>query len=101
VVNIRPMHAPLPSHEITANQPSLLMLQFLAWVADRPRTHADVMEAWRSTCPRMTVWEDAIIDGLVCLENGGRRTVSLTQRGRAFLAPETAPTSPPKSRVLA
>ena len=29
---------------------SLLTVQFLTWLADRPRTYADVMEAWRSTC---------------------------------------------------
>jgi hypothetical protein len=95
------MHAPLPPNGATATSPSLLMLQFLAWVADRPRTNADVMEAWRSTCPRMTVWEDAVIDGLVRLENGGQRTVSLTQRGHALLGPESSPTAPAKSRVLA
>lgn len=80
---------------------SLLMLQFLTWVADRPRTYGDVMEAWRSTCPRMTVWEDAIIEGLVCLENGGQRAVSLTPRGHALLAPESAPRSFAHTRVLA
>jgi hypothetical protein len=69
---------------------SLLMLQFLAWVADRPRAHADVMEAWRSTCPRMTVWEDAVIDGLVRLESGGQRMVVLTPHGRALMTPESA-----------
>jgi hypothetical protein len=83
------------------NDTSLLMLQFLAWVADRPRTHADVMDAWRSTCPRMTVWEDAVIDGLVRLENGGQRAVSLTPRGHALLAPESSRPDPVESRVLA
>ena len=62
---------------------SLLTLQFLSWVADRPRTRADVMEAWRS-CPRTSVWEDCLVDGLVRLDNG-QRTVSLTARGRAIL----------------
>ena len=95
------MHAPLLPAGTTANPPSLLMLQFLTWVADRPRTHADVMEAWRSTCPRMTVWEDAVIDGLVRLENGGPRAVSLTPRGHALLAPAPAPTRPAESPVLA
>jgi hypothetical protein len=84
------MHAPLPSQRVTANSPSLLMLQFLAWVADRPRTYADVMEAWRSNCPRQSVWEDAIIDGLVRLENGAQRTVSLTPRGHQLVAQEAA-----------
>jgi len=64
---------------------SLLTAQFLTWLADRPRTYADVMEAWRSTCPRISVWEDAFIAGLVRYEGGGRRTVSLTQEGRAVL----------------
>ena len=59
---------------------SLIMLQFLAWVADRPRTYAATMEAWHSTCPRLSVWEDAIIDGLVRLDNGGDRAVRLTPR---------------------
>jgi hypothetical protein len=63
--------------------PSLLTLQFLSWVADHPRTRADVMEAWRS-CPRTSVWEDCIVAGLVRFDNGDR-TVSLTARGRAVL----------------
>jgi hypothetical protein len=46
------------------------------------------MEAWRSNCPRHPVWEDALADGLVQVENGatmdGSR-VSLTARGRAML----------------
>ena len=65
--------------------PSLIMLQFLAWVADRPRNYRDTMEAWHSTCPRLSVWEDAIIDGLVRLENNADRAVTLTRRGRAAL----------------
>ncbi len=74
-----------------SDSPSLIMIQFLAWVADRPRTYADAMEAWRSSCPRLSVWEDAIIDGLIRLENGGSRAVSLTQRGRAALEKAKAP----------
>ncbi len=70
---------------------SLIMIQFLAWVADRPRSYADAMEAWRSSCPRLSVWEDAIIEGLVQLENGGSRAVSLTRRGRAMLEKARAP----------
>jgi hypothetical protein len=64
----------------------MIMLQFLAWVADRPRGYRDTMEAWHSTCPRLSVWEDAIIDGLVRLENNAGRAVTLTAKGRAALA---------------
>jgi hypothetical protein len=68
------------------NEPaSLIMLQFLAWVADRPRNYRDTMEAWHSTCPRLSVWEDAIIEGLVRLENNADRAVKLTSRGSEIL----------------
>jgi len=62
----------------------LITLQFLAWVADRPRTYANVMDAWRSTCPQLSVWEDAVLAGLVQIEPG--RRVVLTASGRAVLA---------------
>jgi hypothetical protein len=66
----------------------LIMLQFLAWVGDRPRTYAEAMDAWRSTCPQLSVWEDAIIAGLVQIENGNGRAVTLTAHGRAVLEAE-------------
>jgi hypothetical protein len=52
-------------------------------VADRPRPQAEVMEAWRTNCPRLTVWEDAVEAGLVVLQDG---MVSATAAGRAALA---------------
>ena len=64
---------------------SLLTLQFLGWLADRPRSYADVMDAWRSNCPRDPVWEDALAAGLVRYENGSRGRVILTALGRAAL----------------
>jgi hypothetical protein len=68
-------------------QPSLIMMQFLQWVADRPRTREDVMEAWRSSCPRFPVWEDARAEGLIrqCGGARGEHRVELTERGRAAL----------------
>jgi hypothetical protein len=68
---------------------STLTEQFLAWVADRPRTYAEAMEAWRSTCPRLSIWEDALGDELVRLEGGAGGLsdcrVFLTPRGQALL----------------
>jgi hypothetical protein len=69
---------------------SLIMIQFLTWVADRPRTYTQTMDAWRSTCPRLSVWEDAILDGLVRVDNDAPRSVSLTPRGGALLDREKA-----------
>jgi hypothetical protein len=42
-----------------------LVLDFLDWLAAGPRPYAEVMEAWRTSCPRLPVWEDAVDAGLV------------------------------------
>lgn len=68
-----------------SDSPSLIMVQFLAWVADRPRSYAETMDAWRTSCPRLSVWEDAVIADLVRLEGDGGRAVKLTERGAAVL----------------
>lgn len=68
-----------------AEPASLIMLQFLAWVAERPRTREQAVEGWHS-CPHISVWEDAVVEGLVQTENDGRRTLCLTPRGQAILA---------------
>ena len=67
---------------------NLLMLEFLSWISSRHRTYAEAMNAWQSTCPRHTVWEDAIIDGLIQLkwaETLHDPEVTLTPLGRAYL----------------
>ena len=64
------------------------MIEFLIWVSSRPRTYAEAMDAWRSSCPRLTVWEDAIADGFIRIECGEtlpQSEVTLTPRGRAVL----------------
>lgn len=68
-------------------QPSLIMIQFLEWVAARPRRREDVLDAWQSSCPRFPVWEDARADGLIRQYGGeaGEHRVELTERGRAML----------------
>lgn len=68
-----------------------LMLSFLGWIGSGHRSYAETMEAWRTSCPRFTIWEDALNEDLVRLERGddaGRRetTVILTPRGQAVLA---------------
>ncbi len=59
-----------------------LIRDFLEWVAREPRTHADVMESWRTSCPRLPVWEEATDNGYVARKG---RQVEITARGRAFL----------------
>ena len=76
-----------------SDSPSLIMVQFLTWVADRPRTYRQAMDAWRTSCPRLSVWEDAILDELIRIGNDKDKdkTVSLTARGRAALEQAKAP----------
>jgi hypothetical protein len=67
---------------------SLLMVEFLTWLSNRRRTYDEAAEAWRSMCPRHTVWEDAFIDGFIQITMGdtaNRCEVTLTPRGRAIL----------------
>jgi hypothetical protein len=67
---------------------NLLMIEFLSWISSRPRTYSEAMDAWQSHCPRQTIWEDAIIEGLVQLNRDDTRhdpEVTLTARGKAFL----------------
>ena len=69
------------------NAAHALTQQFLAWVAETPRSYAEA-EAWRRSCPHLSIWEDAISDGLIRFENGSsmRQTrLVLTARGRKRL----------------
>ena len=65
------------------------MLELLAWIAARPRTYGETLEAWRSNCPRLSVWDDAVESGLVTTVrnpgDAGRAAVELTRRGRLLL----------------
>jgi len=58
-----------------------LTLQLLEWVAEKPRPRAELMEAWRSTCPRLSIWEDACADGLLGCGPGRDDAVFLTEEG--------------------
>ncbi|MBV9251212.1 MAG: hypothetical protein JO227_18420 [Acetobacteraceae bacterium] len=70
---------------------ALPMIQFLAWVAERPRTYQDVMDAWRSSCPRLSVWEDSMIEGYVSYGGDTACTIILTPLGQAVLKQGSQP----------
>jgi hypothetical protein len=64
-----------------------LILDFVQWVAAEPRSYADAMETWRTSCPRLTIWEDSIDRELVILRQlGGTLQVEVTPQGRTFLS---------------
>jgi hypothetical protein len=55
----------------------------LAWIAKEPRTYRETIEAWRTSCPRLSIWEDAVGEGLIQIRAGN---VALTPRGGLILA---------------
>ena len=64
-----------------------LVIDLLAWLAREERSYDDTMEAWRTSCPRLPVWEDANARGLVARAVAdGRAVVRITPSGRALLA---------------
>jgi hypothetical protein len=64
-----------------------LVRDLVAWVAREPRRYSDVIDAWRTSCPRLTVWEDAIDRGLVerTVMPGRGVYIVATAAGQAFL----------------
>jgi hypothetical protein len=79
----------MPTTRTIFTAPEGLVFQLLAWVAEQPRTYGETMEAWRTSCPRMPVWEDALANGLIAVVEGttgfARQRVELTAEGRALL----------------
>jgi hypothetical protein len=69
-----------------------LILDFLHWLSSEPRRYADVMEVWRTSCPRLTIWEDCVDRGLVERRRADQQTlVVLTELGRQRLARSRSP----------
>jgi len=61
---------------------SALTIQMLEWLAERPRSYAETLEAWKTSCPRLTIWEDAVRESLVRVERGA---VLFTPAGAALV----------------
>jgi hypothetical protein len=64
-----------------------LVLDFVEWVAREPRAHAEVVAVWKTSCPRLTIWEDAAEQGLVTRESvaGAGVCVVVTDAGKQLL----------------
>ena len=64
-----------------------LMLDLLEWIGREERTYHETMDAWRTSCPRLPVWEEAGDRGFVetIPSASGRRVVRATPAGAAFL----------------
>jgi hypothetical protein len=59
-----------------------LTRDLLAWISKTPRTYRETMDAWRTSCPRLSIWEDAVGEAFVQIRDS---RVFLTARGEAAL----------------
>ncbi len=64
-----------------------LVVALLEWNGDRPRPYAEVLETWRTSCPRLPVWEEANARGFVCREHqpGTGSVVFVSPGGIAYV----------------
>jgi hypothetical protein len=64
-----------------------LILDFLVWLEAEPRRYDDASAAWRTNCPRLTIWEDAFDRGLVERQRTPLEDarLAITPAGRALL----------------
>jgi hypothetical protein len=68
-----------------------LIVDLLLWLNVCERTYQEVMEAWRTSCPKLPVWEDANDRMLVAREHvNGREIVKITPEGISFLGRQRA-----------
>jgi hypothetical protein len=75
------------TEEDMSETPHALILDLLEWLAKGPKPYADVMDAWRTSCPRLSIWEDATEQGLIRRRRnaGEGPLVELTDAGWAAL----------------
>lgn len=63
-----------------------LVLDLIEWLSLKDRSYEETMDAWRTSCPRLPVWEDANDQGLISIEHrDGRSSVRVTAAGRELL----------------
>jgi hypothetical protein len=64
-----------------------LILDLLEWIGPDGRPYTETIDAWRTSCPRLTVWEDATAQGLIARQRPrGRATlISITAAGSELL----------------
>ena len=69
------------------NSVDALILDLLEWIGPKPRAYAEVMEEWRTSCPRLPVWEEANARGFVERRHvpGQAAMVAVSPSGTAFL----------------
>jgi hypothetical protein len=62
------------------------ILELIAWVSREARSYPEAIEVWKTNCPRHSLWENALADGLIRIVRAGSESqVELTPAGEAVL----------------
>ncbi len=80
--------ADLVNATATSDAIDSLIMDLLTWLGAQPRPYTEVMDAWRTSCPRLPVWEEAHDRGFIARQHqaGLGTFVSVTPLGRAYLS---------------
>jgi hypothetical protein len=62
-----------------------LTVQLLQWISAAPHSYGEGLETWKSSCPRLTIWEDALGDGLIACDGGREGRLSVSERGKLLM----------------
>jgi D-3-phosphoglycerate dehydrogenase / 2-oxoglutarate reductase len=73
--------------DLVADTVDNLIVDLLKWMGPHPRAYADVLEAWRTSCPQLPVWEEANDRGFIMRHRApeGAVVVSVSAAGRKYL----------------
>jgi D-3-phosphoglycerate dehydrogenase / 2-oxoglutarate reductase len=69
---------PVESAETMSETVDNLILDLLEWIGPGQRPYTETMEAWRTSCPRLPIWEDATDLGLIVRHRDPGRTAVVT-----------------------
>ncbi len=98
------MVGPRPT-EVTVQEPlEDLLVELLAWIGSEPRPYGECLEAWRTSCPRLPVWEEATERGFLRRERSsdGEPVAVVTRLGHEHLAAQGSDaTAPAATRASA
>jgi hypothetical protein len=74
-----------------------LVLDLLEWLGSSARPYSEVLDAWRTSCPRLPVWEEANDRGYISRQNlpGDGQFVTVSAMGTEYLLKNR-----PMTRVL-
>jgi len=72
-----------------------LILDLMEWIGPKGRPYAEVMSAWRTSCPRLPIWEEANERGFIEQRHDPEHgtSVIVSPRGAEYLRKQRPPLS--------